>query len=195
MSRIAPVPPQLAPPDVRAAYDSATKKFGRLPLPVAVTAHHPEVFAAFMGFERAFARASKVDAKLTALAVAKVASIVGCALGMDIGSALARAAGVSDAQLRALADYRKSQRFSDLERLVLDYAVAMTATPVDVPERLFAELRQHFSDEQMIELTATIAWENYRARFDHALAIESQGFSNGSYCVTPEKPTREKPAR
>ena len=160
-----------------------------------MTAHHPEVFAAFMGFERAFARASKVDAKLAALAVAKVAAVVGCPLGMDIGSALARAAGVSDAQLRALTDYRKSPRFSDVERLVLDYAVAMTATPADVPDRLFAELRQHFSDEQMIELTATIAWENYRARFDHALAIEAQGFSNGSYRVTPEKSTREKPAR
>ncbi|HEY3101600.1 MAG TPA: hypothetical protein VGL14_21940 [Methylomirabilota bacterium] len=78
MSRIAPVPPQLAPPDVRAAYESAIKKFGKLPVPIAVTAHHPEVFAAYMGFERAFGRASKVDAKLTTLAAVKVASLVGC---------------------------------------------------------------------------------------------------------------------
>jgi alkylhydroperoxidase family enzyme len=109
---------------------------------------------------------------------------------MDIGSAVGRAAGVSEAQLRALSEYRSSSRFSELERLVLDYAVAMTATPVDVPETLFAELRRHLDDEQMIELTATIAWENYRARFDHALGIEAQGFSNGAYCVLPEKPTR-----
>ena len=109
---------------------------------------------------------------------------------MDIGSAVGRAAGVTEAQLRALPEYRKSSRFSDLERLVLDYAVAMTATPVDVPATLFAELRQHFNDEQMIELTATVAWENYRARFDHALGIEAQGFSNGAYCVLPEPPTR-----
>jgi alkylhydroperoxidase family enzyme len=109
---------------------------------------------------------------------------------MDIGSAVGRAAGVTDAQLRALPEYRKSSRFSDLERLVLDYAVAMTATPVDVPQTLFAELRQHFNDEQMIELTATVAWENYRARFDHALGIEAQGFSNGAYCVLPERPMR-----
>ncbi len=67
MSRIAPVPPQLAPPDVRAVYDSVMKKVGRLPIPIAVTAHHPEVFAAYMGFERAFGRASKVEAKLTTL--------------------------------------------------------------------------------------------------------------------------------
>jgi alkylhydroperoxidase family enzyme len=109
---------------------------------------------------------------------------------MDIGSAVGRAAGVTEAQLRALPEYRKSARFSDLERLVLDYAVAMTATPVTVPETLFAELRQHFNDEQMIELTATVAWENYRARFDHALGIEAQGFSNGAYCVLPETPAR-----
>jgi len=160
-----------------------------------VTAHHPEVFAAYTGFERAFRRASKVDPRLTTLVVVKVASLVGCSFGTDIGSALGRAAGVTDAQLRALADYRTSSRFSELERLVLDYAVGMTTTPVDVPDTLFAALRRHFNDEQIIELTATIAWENYRARFDHALGIEPQGFSNGAYCVTPETATPEKPAR
>jgi alkylhydroperoxidase family enzyme len=109
---------------------------------------------------------------------------------MDIGSAVGRAAGVTEAQLRALADYRTSSRFSELERLVLDYAVAMTTTPVDVPEAMFTALRQHFNDEQMVELTATIAWENYRGRFDHALGIEAQGFSDGAYCVLPERPKR-----
>ena len=109
---------------------------------------------------------------------------------MDIGSAVGRAAGLTDAQLRALADYRTSSRFGDLERLVLDYAVGMTNTPVEVPDTLFAELRRHFSEEQLVELTATIAWENYRARFDHALGIEAQGFSDGAYCVLPEKPSR-----
>ena len=188
MSRIAPVPPQLAPPDVRAVYESVMKKFGRLPIPIAVTAHHPEVFAAYMGFERAFGRASKVEAKLTTLAAVKVASLVGCPCSMDVGSAVGRAAGVTEAQLRALAEYRRSSRFSELERLVLDYAVAMTATPVDVPETLFADLHRQLNDEQMVELTATIAWENYRARFDHALGIEAQGFSDGAYCVRPEPP-------
>lgn len=109
---------------------------------------------------------------------------------MDIGSAVGRAAGVTEAQLRALPEYRTSPRFADVERLVLDYAVAMTRTPVDVPEPLFAELRGQFSEEQIVELTAFIAWENYRARFDHALGIEAQGFSDGAYCVPPEKPTR-----
>src|SRR2546428_8883204 len=107
---------------------------------------------------------------------------------MDIGSAVGRAAGVTEAQLRALADYRTSSRFSELERLVLDYAVAMTGTPVGVPEAMFTALRRHFNDEQMIELTATTAWENHRARFDPALAIEAQGVSEGGYCASPDAP-------
>ena len=107
---------------------------------------------------------------------------------MDIGSAVGRAAGISEAQLRALPDYRTSDAFSTLERGVLDYAVAMTLTPVDVDEDLFTTLRRHFDDAQLIELTAAIAWENYRARFDHALGIQAQGFSEGAYCVLPEYP-------
>jgi alkylhydroperoxidase family enzyme len=107
---------------------------------------------------------------------------------MNIGSAVGRATGVTDAQLRELAEYRASTAFSDLDCLVLDYAVAMTDAPVEVSDDLFRALRSHFDEAQMVELTATIAWENYRARFDHALGIESQGFSAGSSCVLPERP-------
>src|SRR5207247_10742909 len=87
-------------------------------------------------------------------------------------------------------EYRSGARLSGRERLVRGYAVARTATPVDVPETLFAERHRQLNDEQMVELTATIAWENYRARFDHALGIEAQGFSEGAYCVLPERPKR-----
>jgi len=83
--------------------------------------------------------------------------------------------------------------FSPLEKLVLDYGVALTLTPVEVPEELFAALRQHFNEAQLVELTAAIAWENYRARFNHAFGIEAQGFSQGAYCPLPER-TREIPA-
>lgn len=61
---------------------------------------------------------------------------------------------------------------------MLRYADAMTATPVEVPEGVFEALREHFDDAQIVELTSAIAWENYRARFDHALGIEAEGFSD-----------------
>ncbi|HUE30531.1 MAG TPA: hypothetical protein VMR79_06635 [Verrucomicrobiae bacterium] len=94
---------------------------------------------------------------------------------------------MSEAQLRDLPRYQASAVFSPLEELVLDYAVAMTRTPVEVPDALFARLREHFGEAQLVELTAAIAWENYRARFDHAFGIEAQGFSEGAYCPLPER--------
>jgi alkylhydroperoxidase family enzyme len=87
--------------------------------------------------------------------------------------------------MEALAEYRQSPLFSETERVVLEYADAMTRTPVEVPEALFARLRAKFTETQMVELTATLAWENYRARFDHAFGVEAEGFTKGSYCAMP----------
>ena len=70
---------------------------------------------------------------------------------------------------------------------MLEYADAMTQTPVEVAGVLFAKLGEKFSDAQLVELTATLAWENYRARFDHAFGVEAEGFSEGSYCALPVK--------
>jgi alkylhydroperoxidase family enzyme len=87
--------------------------------------------------------------------------------------------------MEELAEYRKSALFSETEKLVLEYADAMTQTPVEVPDALFAKLRGKFTDAQLVELTATLAWENYRARFDHAFGVEAEGFTKGSYCAMP----------
>ena len=85
----------------------------------------------------------------------------------------------------ALAGYATSPVFSDVEKLVLAYADAMTHTPVEVPDPLFAQLKEKFSPSQLVELTTTIAWENYRARFNHAFGLEGEGFSEGAYCALP----------
>lgn len=86
---------------------------------------------------------------------------------------------MTEQQLVDLADFETSAAFTELEKLVLRYAVAMTRTPVDVPDELFAGLRRQLNPQQMVELTSAIAWENYRARFDHAFGIEAEGFSGG----------------
>ena len=98
---------------------------------------------------------------------------------------MGRKAGVGEEKLRNLAHFEESPAFSDLEKLVLRYAVAMTETPVEVSDELFAELQRHFDNRQLVELTSAIAWENYRARFDHAFGIESEGFSDGAFCPVP----------
>jgi alkylhydroperoxidase family enzyme len=98
-----------------------------------------------------------------------------------------RKAGVTEAKLMALREYEDSPDFSSIEKLVIRYAVEMTRTPVDVPDELFLELKRNFSDRQIVELTSQIAWENYRARNNHALGLESEGFSQGAFCPLPER--------
>ncbi|MGC2196960.1 MAG: hypothetical protein WA628_19955 [Terriglobales bacterium] len=89
-------------------------------------------------------------------------------------------------------EYASSGLFSETEQLVLEYADAMTLTPVEVSDTLFTRLREKFTDAQLVELTATIAWENYRARFDHAFGVEGEGFSEGAVCALPVA-TRQHP--
>ena len=61
----------------------------------------------------------------------------------------------------------------------------MTQTPVEVSDALFARLREKFTEAQLVELTSAIAWENYRARYDHAFGIEAENFTDGAVCALP----------
>jgi alkylhydroperoxidase family enzyme len=106
---------------------------------------------------------------------------------MDIGSAVGRALGITEAQLVALAMFEDSEEFDTVEKLVLQIAVAMTRTPADVSNEVFQELRMHFDEAQIVELCASIAWENFRARFNRPFDISPQGFSEGAFCVLPER--------
>ncbi len=101
--------------------------------------------------------------------------------------------GVSADKITAIADYAASPHFSAVEKACLAYADAMCEARVQVSDALFAELRTHLNARQIVELTSTIAWENYRARFNRALAIGSDGFSEGAACVLPAPPTASAP--
>ncbi len=137
--------------------------------------------------EFATERADRVPAELKLLAATKAAALSGCEFCMDIGSKLSVDGGVTEAQLRALPDYATSDEFSALEKLVLDLAVGMTRTPVDVSDELFARLREHFDEAQLVELVNEVAIENYRSRFNWAFGIGAQGFvGEGAFCVRPE---------
>ena len=69
---------------------------------------------------------------------------------------------------------------------MLDLTVGASATPAAVGDELISELRKHLDEAQLVELVASIAWENYRARFNCCLGIESANFSEGAYCPLPE---------
>ena len=90
------------------------------------------------------------------------------------------AAGLSDEKIRALDDYATSPLYSEDERIALEYADAITLSDRDVDDALFARVREHYDEDQIVELTATIAWENSSSKFNRALRVESMGLWEGS---------------
>lgn len=88
----------------------------------------------------------------------------------------------------ALGRYADSPEFTEHERLALRLADAMVATPAYIDDALFAALRASFTERQLVELSAAIAWENYRARFNRVFDVESEDFSAGAFCPLPVAP-------
>jgi AhpD family alkylhydroperoxidase len=185
-TRIAGVPDNRAGLVARSAYSYSRRAVGQVTEPTRVFAYHPTIMAGYGALEYATEKADRLPSDLKRLASTKAAALSGCEFCIDIGSSLASEAGVSEEKLRALPDYRTSPELSDVERLVLDFAVGMTRTPVAISDELFAQLRAHFDEAQLVELANEIAIENYRARFNWAFGIGSQGFAAGTYCARPE---------
>jgi alkylhydroperoxidase family enzyme len=107
---------------------------------------------------------------------------------MDIGSAVSREMGITEAEMAAIPRYRESDLFSEVDRLVLDLTAAMCRTPADVPDELREQLLRHMTRGQLTELAAMVAWENHRARLNRALGVRAAGFSDGAFCVVPQRP-------
>ena len=189
MTHIAPRPARGAGWFVRLAYRMARKQFGRVPKPFGVVAHHPRGLAAMAAFEITMQGASKAPARLKHLAELKTAMEVGCRFCVDIGTHICEQSGLAREELIDLPFHRESERFSPLEKQVLDYAVEMTATPAPDDPTLFHILREALGTEALIELTAVIAWENFRARFNHAVGGVEEGFSETTVCMLPPAPT------
>jgi len=97
-------------------------------------------------------------------------------------------AGASDEKVRQVPTWRESTLFSPLERDALEYAEKVTITGERVSDELWKRLAGHFSEAQLVELTAAVALENFRSKFNVPLGIEAQGF-----CVLPSPPS--KPGR
>ncbi len=88
----------------------------------------------------------------------------------------------NEAKLAELGSWRESKAFSELERVALEYAERMTYTGQKVDDELFARVKAHFSEPQVVELTAAVALENFRSKFNPALGVEAQGF-----CLLPRR--------
>ena len=197
MARVDPVSQAQAGWSVRITYWFTRRAITRLTgrrteamiEPVQVYARIPALLRGYARLEQATAGLTALPDRVKALAELRAATLTTCEYCVDLGSQVARRWGLTDAQLLALPAYRSSDLFTDADKIVLDYATAMSRTPVEVTDELFTALREQFDQIQLVELTHVIALENMRGRFNLALGIGAAGFSAGAVCAVPASPT------
>lgn len=142
-----------------------------------VALHNGRVFSTMLKTENSAARWNRLDPTLSALAVLASAAEVGCSWCIDFGYWKSHHQGVDPRKLEDVARRDTSEAYTDLERRVMEYSVAMTATPPTVTDEQFAELRDALGDAALVELTALVALENQRSRTNAAMGLTSQGFA------------------
>ena len=155
--------------------------------PMEIWAHQPKMMGAMGKFNQAVRKGKSVEERLKNLIELKGAQMIGCEFCVDLGSQICRNSGFSDEELLALPNYRESDLFTEREKLALDYAVAVMRTPVEVTDELFDHMRQHFNNDQLVEITALLTLVNLY-RFNAAFGIGAAGFSEGMVCVPPDRP-------
>ena len=185
-TRIEPLPPKRAGLLTRAMYGIAKRRYGQVPEPFTVVAHHRKLMVASAIHETMVERASQtLPASVRELAVLWTARQIGCSLCVDFGSILQRLDGLDVGRLKEIDSYATSPAYNDDERAAIAYANAMTTDPHTVTDEQVADLRARFGDAGVIELTYQIGLENMRARVNATLGITKQGFNSGDACRIP----------
>ncbi|MFH5210195.1 carboxymuconolactone decarboxylase family protein [Antrihabitans sp. NCIMB 15449] len=147
----------------------------------------PMLLLATVFYEFALIFSNRLDPKYKELAELKAAGLINCEYCLDIGSALAHHGGLTEQQIRDLPKYKTSDAYTDLEKLVIGFAEAMTVTPAADLEELRTALSEHFTRGQVAELAGAVAWENQRARINQALGVRPTGIADGMVCAIPER--------
>jgi AhpD family alkylhydroperoxidase len=121
-------------------------------------------------------RNSPIEPGLRALVQVRISQINWCEFCVDLNGATALERSVAPSKLAALAQYEASAEYSEKEKAALAYVEAATDSTRRVDEALRARLRGHFSEHEILELTALIAFQNLSSKFNSAIGVPSQGF-------------------
>jgi alkylhydroperoxidase family enzyme len=174
MARIANVNLEETEKYIRNVLEAQSRDWGAPLLNHLLYARRPTIFRGARGMWGGIEGSGLIDASLRALINRRVAFLNGCEFWQDINAAVSSQLGVSDEKIDAVADYANNDLFCEAERVALEFGDAMTITGRDVSDELFERLRMFYDEDALVELTATIAWENASSKFNRALRVPSQ---------------------
>lgn len=153
------------------------KMFGKVPDSLGVSWHNRQILNFAFGLGRKSKKWNQCDDSLKAFAHMAVAAQIGCSFCLDLGYFMAHHEGLDLTKAQQVPRWRSSAAFTPLERDVLDYAEAMTATPPTVTDELSARLLTALGAPALLELTAFIALANFYSRSNVAMGIEAEGLA------------------
>jgi AhpD family alkylhydroperoxidase len=177
MPRISKRPANLYPWLVRLIFWAQKKKYGATLEPAWFWGRSPKLLYGLQVFYRCLdRRSSPLSPRLRALVSNRISQLNHCAFCTDISAATLAKNGVSVEMIFALENFETDPAFSEGERAALAYAVALTDSNRKVDDALFARVRRSFSEDEIVELTAWIAFQNLSSKFNAALDVPAQGF-------------------
>lgn len=185
--RLAPLPPDPGLDDIFTLFAPACGGF--IPNGMLIMQRRPKILRAFVQMMGAVSdqETSEVDIGFKRL-IAHVASrAAGCRYCMSHTAALALGSGIDDAKLEAVWEYRTNPLFTEAERIALDVALAAGGVPNGVTDEMFAKLREHWSDGQIVEIVAMIALFGFLNRWNDTFAtpLEDEAFAIGQKYLAP----------
>ncbi len=175
--RVQPKPVNHYPWFIRLFFAKQKKTYGAVLDPGLLWGRSPWVFATVALLYGALNRKrSPLDGALRSMLTVRVSQINHCEFCVDINGATLQKRGASEEKILELRNWRDSSLFSSQERAALEYTEQMTRTEGRITEALMAEVRVHFDDDAIVELTGLIAFQNLSSKFNSALDIPPQGF-------------------
>jgi alkylhydroperoxidase family enzyme len=173
---------RIPPKEITGLYGALVKKlsarmFGRVPESLGVMWHHVPALKASMRYGQKLQSWDECDEGLKSFAHMAVASLIGCSWCLDFNYFMAKNQGLDVDRAREIPRWRESAVFTPLEREVMEYAEAMSRTPLAVTDELVASLLSQLGEAGLLELTSVIGFANLTTRSNVALGIESEGFA------------------
>jgi AhpD family alkylhydroperoxidase len=162
---------------LRPFFSAQRKKYGATLNSSLLWARSPRLFLGLSLLYGALDRkTSPISPALRSLIIVRVSQLNSCSFCIDLNSSILMERGVSMAKIEDLGNWRNSLLFNEQEKIILDYTEAVTSSESLVSDAMFGSLKRHFSDDEIIEITATIAYQNMSTKFNTALDVPSQGF-------------------
>jgi uncharacterized peroxidase-related enzyme len=174
MARVRDIPPEELPADLAAIYKAFAAGYGPFRNQVAVFAHVPAALRHLMPLLMELREAKTLPKRALELAIVTVSKLNACEYCVAHHTPFLAVEGVSPAGADRLLDYADHPELGETDKLVVEYAIAAWERPNRIPDPLFARLRQHFSEAQIVELTLRITLCGFFNKFNDALQIEEE---------------------